>query len=116
MKTKSTMPGSTGITLTILFCILVLTFPAGVAAQAKVEAIEGMSYNVNASIEDNLKSLVGKKINVILDSGKTLSGYVKTVGNHLVHLEKLDGRDFFDALVRINSIIAIEARFRAYKR
>ena len=50
-----------------------------------------------------------------LDSGKTFVGIVKEVGNHLMWLEKLEGKEFFDALIRINSITAIDTRFRDLK-
>jgi hypothetical protein len=116
MKRNLKMLRKAGITLTILLLIGAFAFTAAVEAKAKVVDIKGMSYNVNASLEDNLNSLVGKKVYVTLDSGKTLAGFVKKVGNHLVHLEKLDGKDFFDAVIRINSIIAIEARFREFQR
>ncbi|MBW2250084.1 MAG: hypothetical protein JRF60_05515, partial [Deltaproteobacteria bacterium] len=78
-------------------------------------AIKGISYNVNSSLADNLKSLIGKKVYVTLDSGKTFAGLVKEVGNHLMHLEKLDGKDYFDALLRIENISAIDTRFRDTK-
>ena len=82
----------------------------------KVVAIEGMSYNVDASLEENLKSLDGKKVSVACVSGKTFSGFVKKVGNHLIHLEKLDGKDYFDALIRIENICAVEAQFWKIQR
>jgi small nuclear ribonucleoprotein (snRNP)-like protein len=87
-----------------------------VGAQSNVVAIEGINYNVDSSLADNLKSLSGKRVYVTLDSGKTFSGTIKGVGNHLVHLEKLDGKEFFDALIRIESISAIDTRFRDIKR
>jgi hypothetical protein len=37
------------------------------------------------------------------------------VGDHFVHLEKLAGREFFDVLIRIEDISAVEARFRELK-
>jgi hypothetical protein len=37
------------------------------------------------------------------------------VGDHFLHLERLAGRDFYDALVRIEDISAVEARFREMK-
>ena len=49
-------------------------------------------------------------------SGKTLTGVVKEVGNHLIHLEKLSGKEYFDALIRIENISAIETRFRMLQR
>lgn len=90
--------------------------PKVVIAAPQVVPVEGMIYNVNASIADNLKPLVGKKVYVTVASGNTLYGFVKEVGEHLVHLEKLDGKDFFDALIRLEDITAIEAKFRDYQR
>jgi hypothetical protein len=103
-----------------LAILLSLTFTAGFPnspgkAEAAVVPIEGMQYNVNISIEDNLKALAGKKVYVTLDSGKTFTGIIKEVGNHLLWLEKLDGKEFFDALIRISSITAIDVKFRDMK-
>lgn len=44
-----------------------------------------------------------------------MEGYVKSVSNNLLHIEKLAGRDFYDALIRIEDIISIEAKFRDMK-
>jgi small nuclear ribonucleoprotein (snRNP)-like protein len=107
---------SMGILLAILSCVAVLSHSAEAKAKAKVAAIEGMRYNVSASLQDNLKSLIGKRVYVTLDSGKTLAGFVKEVGNNLVHLEKLEGKDFFDALIRIEDINAIDVKFRDFQR
>ena len=105
-----------GIVLTILFSIFLLNIPAHVEAKATLAVIPGMKYNTAASIEDNLKSLVGKNVSVTLDSGKTLGGVLKKVGNHLIHLEKIKGKEFYDALIRIDTIMAVEAQFREMKR
>lgn len=113
---RSKMAGSVGLSLTILFCITIFILPTGVEAKTKVVAIEGVSYNVNSSMADNLKTLVGKKVYVTLDSGKTFTGFIKEVGNHLMHLEKLDRKDYFDALIRIDNISAIDTRFRDIQR
>ena len=76
---------------------------------------ETIKYLVNASIADNLKSLLGKQVYVTLDSGKTFAGFVKEVGNHLLHLEKLQDKDYFDALIKIEDISAIDTRFRGFQ-
>lgn len=83
---------------------------------ANVVAIDGMAYNVQFSLTDNLKSFVGKKVTVTLASGSSFAGKVKEVGQHLLHLERLDGKDFNDALIRIDTIIAIDARFWDFKK
>ncbi len=104
---------SFAILLTVIFSADFLTFPG--KTEAGVVPLDGMQYNVNISIEDNLKSLAGKRVYVTLDSGKTFTGTVKEVGNHLLWLEKLEGKEFFDALIRINTITAIDTRFRDLK-
>lgn len=116
MRKKARISSSTGITIAILLLVVSFALPAQVQAKSKVVAIEGMSYNVNASMEDNLRLLVGKKVFVTCVSGNTLSGIVKKVGNHLVHLEKLVGKEYFDALIRIENIISVEAQFRKIQR
>ncbi|MEJ2545368.1 MAG: hypothetical protein P8Y99_14970 [Calditrichaceae bacterium] len=76
---------------------------------------ETIKYLVNASIADNLKSLLGKQIYVTLDSGKTFAGFIKEIGNQLLHLEKLQDKDYFDALIKIEDISAIDTRFRGFQ-
>ena len=116
MRKKAKTISSLGIAIVVLFSTVLFTLTKEVDAKPKVVAIEGISYNVNSSLADNLKSLVGKKVSVTIVSGKTLSGFVKEVGIHLIHLEKLEGKDYFDALIRIENISAIEAMFRSFQR
>ncbi len=104
---------SIAILLTVMFSVGFLT--TFQKAEAGVIPLEGIKYDVNYSLEDNLKLFVGKRVYVTLDSGKTFIGVVKEVGNHLMWLEKLEGKEFFDALIRINSITAIDTRFRDLK-
>ena len=107
---------STGMVLTVLALAMALSFPSNVGAQAKIVAIEGVGYNVESSMTDNLKALVGKKVYVSLDSGQALAGIVKAVGEHLIHLEKIESKDHFDALINIKNIAAIDVRFREVRR
>ena len=116
MMKRSKVVGSVGLALAILFYVTIFMLPTEAEAKSKVVAIKGISYNVNSSLADNLKSLIGKKVYASLDSGKTFTGFVKEVGNHLMHLEKLAGKDYFDALIRIENISAIDTRFRDVQR
>jgi len=90
--------------------------PTGARAKAKVVNVEGISFNVDAPIRDNLVALRDKQVVLNLESGASVSGTIRKVGDHLVHVDKLERRDFFDALVRIDRISSIEARFREFKR
>lgn len=84
-------------------------------AAAATAPVEGAKFSADASIADNLKTYQGKRVILLLDSGKELGGTVKEVGAAHVHLEALDGMDYFDALVRTDTIVAVKARFRAPK-
>ena len=107
------------ITKVVLLVVLgtVLSLPAvTIAAKPNVVALEGVGYNVAASLGDNLKALNGKRVYVTLNSGKTFSGLVHKVGEHLLHIEKLVGKEYFDALIRIEDISAIDTMFRKLQR
>jgi small nuclear ribonucleoprotein (snRNP)-like protein len=99
-----------------LLCALGVVLPGQATAAPKVVPVEGVSFNVAAAMGDNLQGLVGKRVSVTLDSGNVLTGIVGTVGDHMLHLEKLERKEYFDALVRIDAIRAIETRFREIKR
>ncbi|MEI6609825.1 MAG: hypothetical protein WCO53_08780 [Deltaproteobacteria bacterium] len=101
--------------------LIMFLFAAGfivspvIAQPRSAVAVQDAKYDVSSSIKDNLKTYVGKDVLIHLRSGKTFQGYVKAAGDHFVHVEKLSGRDYYDALIRIDDISAIEARFRDMK-
>lgn len=82
-----------------------------VLAEMKTEKVAGVDYAVEQSMKKNLQSLIGRKISVYLASGQILSGRVKATSTELLHLEKLEGKEFFDALIKIDDISAIDTRF-----
>ena len=116
MKKREKTMWRSCVAAAVLFAVAAFILPTAVPAASKVVAIEGMSYDANASLADNLKSLTGKKVSITVDSGRTFSGILKAVGDHLVHLEKLDGKEYYDALIPIDRISALEARFREYQQ
>jgi hypothetical protein len=102
------------ILVIVLFSLLFLGLQAEAEAKSATP-IEGAKFDVSVSLKDNFKSLIGKDVVVNLRSGKTHQGFVKAVGEDFVHLERLSGRDFYDALVRIADISSIELKFRDMK-
>ena len=99
----------------ILFATLGIVYsPAN--AEPKVVPIDGVNYIVAHSINDNLKMLLGKKVSLTLKSGKTITGLVKQIGEDLIHIEKLEDREYYDALIRSSEVSAIETRFRTVER
>ena len=111
---KTRMLSSVGVVLCLLVAASFFAVPTGVEA-AQVVAFEGVKFDVFDSLRGNLKTFIGKDVYVHLRSGNTYRGVLKSVGDHFIHLEKIAHRDFFDALVRIEDIAAIEVQFRGHK-
>jgi small nuclear ribonucleoprotein (snRNP)-like protein len=63
-------------------------------------------------VKSVLERLVGKRVSVVLTSGPELSGVVTSVGDKVVLLSELTGREFFDGVVNIDQIGAVVVRTR----
>ncbi|MBF0551948.1 MAG: hypothetical protein HQK60_15615 [Deltaproteobacteria bacterium] len=100
-----------------LAAVIVLTMILGFTffTQTKdVQAAEPeiVKFNVDTSLTENLVMLKGKSVTVFLASGQTITGVVTSVKGNLLHLGKLSQKEFYDALVSIDHISAIEARVK----
>jgi hypothetical protein len=95
--------------------MLILLLNLVVTPQTTQAATDPKGYvQLNAAIPlaDNLIALKGKMVAVSLSSGQVLMGVVKDVQNNFLHLEKLSQKEFYDAIIRVDLIVAIEARVR----
>ncbi len=86
---------------------------AAFADTAPASGSDAAIYATNTSLAANLKNLSGKRVTIYLKTGTSLTGTLKSVGDHLVHLEKLDNKDFFDSLILMEQIAAIDTRVRS---
>jgi hypothetical protein len=98
------------VTLGLAFAVLATTVPAGQAA-ARKEPGE-TRYDLAQSLAASLGRHVGERVELILISGTSLKGTVKDVGSATVHLTGLEGREYFDAVVRVEQIGAFVVRAR----
>lgn len=71
-------------------------------------------FNAKVSLRDNLASLqAGKKaVTVVLESGQTYNARVAEVGDHHIVLSAPQGKEFYDVMVPIEAIVAVETRAR----
>ena len=81
-------------------------------AQAAAGPKEYTQLDATIPLADNLIAMKGKTVAVSLSSGQIMTGVVKDVQNNLLHLEKLSQKEFYDALIRLDQIVAIEVRVR----
>lgn len=100
--------------LAMTLVALALTAPAGaqqVGAPAGQE--NKMQLEQTDTIVTVLKRLEGKAVRLrLVGGGDELSGKLTTVGADIVHLSELSGREFFDAMIRIDQIAAVVAQVR----
>ena len=75
-------------------------------------AEEKPEFNPYVGIKENFLVNVGKRISVRTESGDTIDGIITRVGDHNVHIAKLAGKDFYDAIVRIDKIESFTFRAR----
>lgn len=97
---------------TSLMLLLVIGITGSVqTALTAGQAKEYVQLNARISILDNLLSLKGRLVTVTFPGGQ-MTGTVKDVSEAFLHLEKLSQKDFYDAIIRIDHIIALEVRVR----
>lgn len=65
------------------------------------------------TMREVLAEYSGKLVALRLESGEEIEGTVTLVGNSLVHISKLTGKEFYDAIVSIDKISAVRMRTRS---
>jgi hypothetical protein len=79
-----------------------------------VQAQKFKGFDAADDLLDALAKLKNSKqrVEISLRSGKTYSGFVGDVAVNFVIVTELASKEFYDALVRIEDISAVEARVR----
>ena len=70
--------------------------------------------NASSTVADNLRALheAKKPVTLVLKGGQTYAAKIGQLGDHYVVLSELSGKEFYDALIAIDEIAAIEVRAR----
>lgn len=94
----------------VVLPLLAIAFSANRASSADKGA--NSMFNASTGIQATLNQFKAenKPVELHLRNGKSFKGYVAETGDHFVVLSKLAGRDFFSALIRVDSIDAVEAQ------
>ena len=87
--------------------ILLLCLPLSPFAEEQTFATQGAQ-----PLRDTLKAKVGAKVALQLIGGQEVSGKIVAVGEQAVHLSELTGKEFYDALIRLDHISALVLRVR----
>ena len=93
--------------LGIIALVLISWVPLRVAAQDTKLEVKSTD-----TVRTLLERQIGKRISVVLTTGPELAGVVVSVGDKVVHLSELTGREFFDAVVNLEQVGAVIIRVR----
>lgn len=88
-------------------CCMVL-FSTGAAAEEPKYELKSAA----VTIKDVLSENTGKRVIIRMETGENIEGTVTKVGELVVHITKLSGKDFYDAVVRIDRISAVIFKVR----
>ena len=76
-------------------------------------APQGVKFEEPDSVSSLLKRYEGRTVKLRLaGSGDEITGKVLKVGKELVHLSEVAGREFYDALVRVDQVSAVVVQAR----
>jgi hypothetical protein len=95
------------ITMKPIFSLILLSI---LALAAPVGSAEPLVVKQGDSLQKQIQAQTGKKITVRLQSGEELTGTVKLATGEVLHLGKLTGKEFFDAVIDTSKISAILVR------
>ena len=97
----------------ILLSVLIsAALPLSTWSPAVLAQEAAFTLNASAEMKDILSENVGKRVAIRLASGEEIEGTVTTVGKTLVHISRLTGKDFYDAVVSIDRIAAVRIKAR----
>ena len=80
--------------------------PATAAEEQKFEM------RAEESVKTLLADAVGKQVTLLMSSGQEVTGVVVKVGDHAVHLTRLVGRDYFDAVILLDRVDGVALKVR----
>lgn len=93
-------------TVAIVAALGLAAYPAAAADEQKFEMRAG------ESVKTLLDDAVGRQVTLLLASGQEVTGTVAKVGDNAVHLSRIAGREFFDAVVRLDRVDGVIQRVR----
>jgi hypothetical protein len=71
-----------------------------------------LELKAGTTMKDVLTESTGKRVTLRLGSGEEIEGTVTMVGTSLVHISRLAGKEFFDAVVSLDKVSAVRIKVR----
>ncbi len=100
------MKARSGIMTGAIIVVLILASSPPFAAEPKFQI------QAPDTINNILNRTVGQRVTLKLQCGEEMSGTVTKVGEWVVHLSELSGREFYDVAIRLDQISAVIVKVR----
>ncbi len=71
-----------------------------------------LKVNTHDSLTEVLTKLIGNRVELVLRSDRSYSGKLTMVGDGVVTVSELSGKEFYDAVIALSDIVAVEVRVR----
>jgi hypothetical protein len=91
-----------------LLATFLLVLVSDASSQERVPVVVGEA----GTVRTVLFKQTGRQVTLLLDSGQELTGVVKELGDKVIHLTGLVGKEYFDAVVDIEKVTAVLVRVR----
>jgi hypothetical protein len=88
-------------------CVVALQVGAATVVFAEAPVVKA-----GDTLQKVLEGYKGKRVTIRLQGGEELTGRVKFISMELLHLEALNSREFFDAVVDVSRIEALIVRVK----
>ena len=93
--------------------VLLVTAAPAAGQQPSAGQEKKMVFEEQDSMASVLRRLEGRPVRIRLaGGGEEIVGKLQKVGRELAHLSDLSGRDFFDAVVRVDQVAAVSVQVR----
>ena len=91
----------------MVLCVVALQATAATTVYAEAPVVKA-----GDTLNSVLEGYKGKRVTIRLQGGEELTGRVKFISKELLHLEALNNREFFDAVVDLSRIEALIVRVK----
>jgi hypothetical protein len=93
--------------------LLAATLAFGTASSSRADEPAKAGLTTTGNLRDALAHLgEGRDVEIVLTNGKSYRGKLGTVGNDTVLLTQIAGKEFYDVLIVLDEISAVELRVR----
>lgn len=67
-------------------------------------------YTAEDSMKDSLRALEGKQVTIRLKNGQRVKGRLAALGQQLVHIQPVAGREYYAEVLLIDQVAGVEYR------